>query len=146
MHRADRGHECDKVPKAIWTNVADQDDHRPPHALRNLREERDDQQRERHEQYDAAVKAWKIMAPVPGAAGLDAPVERAAVLDPVQLREDRIADGSRLDCNQRRDGIGKYSIDRFHELPSDSVSDPPPESGHKNKDAVMCYEMPVNLY
>jgi hypothetical protein len=70
-----------------------------------------------------------------GCAGVECcRVERAAFFNPVQLLEDRVSDGSRLDCHQRRDGIGKHAIDRSHGSLLGSVPIRP-RIRHLNKDA-----------
>jgi hypothetical protein len=51
-----------------------------------------------------------------------------ALLDPLELREDCVANGSRLNSNHCRDGKGKDPISRSHGFPSDSKSNPPPGS------------------
>ncbi len=146
MHRTDRSQETRQSAQGDLNDGADQDNHRPPHAVRNLREERNDQQRERREQDDAAVQGVEDHGPGAGRTGIECcRIERAAVLNKVQLREDRITDGSRLDSNQRRNGIGKHSIDRFHGLSRFTQFRSAPRIRHKNKDAGNRQEMSSNL-
>ena len=100
-----------------------------------------------HDEHRQALKSVESQSAAAGPATLKRRlIKSAALVDPVQLRKDSVTDGGRLDGDHCGDDIREYAIGRSHELPFGSVSDSPPESGHKGKDAAKSYENARNLY
>jgi len=119
MHSTNRGQQTRQGAQCDLDDGADQDDHCPPDALRNLREERDDEQDEAkqgddHHPVDPVEHEADDSREVQGIALHGRLVQDAPVIDPhAQTKEGEGYCGG-LDRDLGSDQVGKNAVGRSH--------------------------------